>query len=123
MSDNIGGSGTLAVLYGPALVGGAAGALIVKKHRVIGGVGGVILGGLATFLYARSQQKPVLLLPRTTLNTGATYVLALPAGGDASVTASADGFTNVTRASDGQVTGTWAGANNTATPANILASS
>ena len=49
--------GALAVVILPPIIGGAAGALLVPKHRILGGVGGFVLGIIATQVYARIVEQ------------------------------------------------------------------
>jgi hypothetical protein len=56
MTTNIGGTGALAVVFVPPILGAAIGAYAVSKHRVLGGVGGFIAGIAATQIYAHIVQ-------------------------------------------------------------------
>lgn len=126
MSDNIGGTGTLLVVAGPPIAGAVIGALVAKKHRVVGGLAGFGVGLAAVFAYgayvSRQSQAAVQsnFLPATTLQTGTSYGLSLTSGGDPTATAQAAGFTSISNI-NGTILGTWSGANNAPVPVGLIA--
>jgi hypothetical protein len=124
-SDNIGGAGALAMIYGPPIVGAVGGALIAGKgHRLVGGGIGLAVGIGAIFAFAKFAAANPGPLPWTTqvttLKHGTPYALTLPAGGDPTAIATADGFADFGNNS-GTVVGTWNGADGAPVPANIIA--
>lgn len=127
MSDNIGGTGFLLVMFGPPIAGGVIGAIVGgKQHRVLGGLAGFGAGVAAAFAYVayvshQSQQAVAAnLLPATTLQTGVSYGLSLTSGGDPTSAAQAAGFTSIANI-NGTILGTWSGANNAPVPAGFIA--
>jgi Na+/proline symporter len=129
-TQNIGGSGALLVLYGPAVAGTVLGALIWQKHRIYGGLLG-LAAGIATTMAttavvqarstALSNAPPVAV---TTLrNSGYPVTLTSTTGGDVIAQATAAGFhvDGTQPHGAGPITAVWEGANGAPVPAGLKA--
>lgn len=103
-----GGAGALVVVLGPPLVLGAAGALLVPKHRVLGGLGGLLAGVVATQVYAYAVQKQStaqlqqsMAAQATTFETGHAYAWqervnpSIQTAADLAAALTATGWSNV----------------------------
>ena len=136
MSDNIGGIGALLVVAGPPIAGTVIGALVAKKHRVVGGLAGFGVGLAAVFAYSayvnRQSQATVLANMRAqpTLHKGVTYALTHPDGTNLTTPeAISAGFTNVqlltggATGPNGELIGVWNGQDGAFTPTAIIAKS
>lgn len=78
-TDSASGGTNLAVVLVPPIVGGVAGALLVPKHRVLGGLGGLLVGIVGSQAYVYMTKPGPAQLPQATTPQVTTTQTASPA--------------------------------------------
>jgi hypothetical protein len=137
MGDNIGGIWPFLAVFVPPVLGTTIGAVMGgPQHRVKGGLIGFGAGIAAIFAigavinYRNQTQVAASMVSRSTLNQGATYALTHTDGSNPTADeATAAGFTSVqlltggATGPNGELVGTWIGADNAPVPAGLVARS